>query len=216
MDVALLQRWVERADSTADRLAASPTLEKIADRVADVVDRTVGQEPVRKVLDGRWLGHPLHPALTDLPIGFWTSAMLADLGGHRARRLADTFVALGIATAIPTIAAGWVDWSELDGPKRRLGLVHAACNAAATVTYASSLVFRLKGKRVRGVGAGFVAAGLATAGGYLGGRLVFEDAPEAAIVDEPAFEAEAPRLHPVIVVLTERSGRPPVADGRRT
>ena len=28
---------------------------------------------------GRWVGHPLHPALSDLPIGLWTGAMVLDI-----------------------------------------------------------------------------------------------------------------------------------------
>ena len=27
---------------------------------------------------GRWVGHPLHPALSDLPIGLWTAATVLD------------------------------------------------------------------------------------------------------------------------------------------
>src|SRR5580692_11463849 len=28
---------------------------------------------------GRWLGHPLHPALSDLPIGLWAGALILDV-----------------------------------------------------------------------------------------------------------------------------------------
>ena len=43
------------------------------------------------VLSGTWLGHPLHPALSDLPIGFWTSSFVLDLavGGDAEQRRSD-------------------------------------------------------------------------------------------------------------------------------
>ncbi len=54
------------------------------DEVADPVQEAVNAvpQPVRDVLDGVWLGNPLHPALTDVPLGAWTAALRA-----RPRRL---------------------------------------------------------------------------------------------------------------------------------
>ena len=36
--------------------------------------------PVLELMHGgRWLGHPLHPALSDLPIGLWAGSLLLDI-----------------------------------------------------------------------------------------------------------------------------------------
>lgn len=136
--------------------------------------------PVRSVLSGEWLGHPLHPALTDLPIGFWTSAFVLDLVPTKgAARASTALVGLGVATAAPTAAAGLVDWIELPPEKRRVGVVHLAANATATVLYAASFLARVRGRRVKGIALGMAGAALATAGGALGGHLAFgESEPE--------------------------------------
>jgi uncharacterized membrane protein len=129
---------------------------------------------LRPALAGAWLGHPLHPLLTDLAIGFWTSAWALDLiGGRRSARAATVLVGLGVASALPTVASGLVDWREMDRPKQRVGVVHAAANVTATTLYAASFVQRCRGRRVRGIATGMAAAGIATVGGYLGGHLVF-------------------------------------------
>ena len=72
-----------------------------------------------------WLGHPLHPLLTDLPIGAWSMAALLDALDARS---ADVLVGAGIAAAVPTAATGLNDWSDTYGQTTRLGLVHAATN----------------------------------------------------------------------------------------
>lgn len=131
-------------------------------------------EPARRTLSGDWLGHPLHPMLTDLPIGFWTTAWVLDLvGGRRSARVATAMVGLGVASALPTAAAGLVDWAGLSTEKKRAGVVHATANIAATALYSMSLAARLRGQRYRGIALGMVGAAAATAGGYLGGHLVF-------------------------------------------
>jgi uncharacterized membrane protein len=146
------------------------------DAVVGPLNRAVAAMPpdTKRLLQGAWLGHPLHPMLTDLPIGFWTSAWLLDIvGGRRAARVATAMVGLGVVTAVPTIASGLADWSDLPGPKQRAGVVHAAANIVATALYASSFVARWRGQRFRGLALGMAGAGAATVGGYLGGHLVF-------------------------------------------
>ena len=64
-------------------------LDRAAERVDRLAATLVPEGPVRRTLRGSWLGHPLHPLLTDLPIGFWTSGSLLDVvGGIGARRAA--------------------------------------------------------------------------------------------------------------------------------
>ena len=86
--------------------------------------------PVKDALSGTWLGHALHPLLTDLPIGTWTSAVLLDwLGGDAvARPAADRLIALGIAFTAPAVATGWTEWADSEVGRRR------ACAASASST----------------------------------------------------------------------------------
>jgi nitrite reductase/ring-hydroxylating ferredoxin subunit/uncharacterized membrane protein len=162
-----------------------------------------------------WLGHPMHPLLTDLPIGFWTSAFVLDLlGGTEAQRAADALVGIGVVSAVPTALAGLADWSELNRPERRTGLVHAVANLAATTLYGLSFVARRQGRRPRGVALGTAGALAATVGGFLGGHLTFRRA--AAVnraVDAPvnadwAEVSVAGTLSPAAPVLAHLDGAP--------
>jgi uncharacterized membrane protein len=131
-------------------------------------------EGARPALAGEWLGHALHPLLTDLAIGFWTSAWTLDLiGGRRSDRAATILVGLGVASALPTAASGLVDWREMDRSKQRVGVVHAVANVTATALYTASFAQRCRGRRGRGIATGMAAAAVATVGGYLGGHLAF-------------------------------------------
>ena len=61
----------------AERVASIEMLERPARWLAGRSERW--QSPSADLLRGRPLGHALHPALTDLPIGFWTSAAVLDV-----------------------------------------------------------------------------------------------------------------------------------------
>jgi nitrite reductase/ring-hydroxylating ferredoxin subunit/uncharacterized membrane protein len=157
-----------------DRLAENETLDRIGKPVAAWVGKQVGTGTVKDVLSGTWLGHPLHPMLTDLPIGSWTSAFVLDIiGGKRGRNAAQMLIGIGIVTALPTAAAGLSDWSDTIGEDRRIGTAHALGNVAALSLYTMSWRARRHGKQARGVLLGFMGAGAASVGGYLGGHLVY-------------------------------------------
>ena len=167
--------YAERLDDVTHDVGQR--LGPVEDVVAGKVDDVVAAMPARarSVLGGEWLGHPLHPLLTDLPIGFWTSAFVLDFAGKRAARTSTVMTGLGIASAVPTIAAGAVEMSKIDDAKgKREASLHMALNAVATVLYTLSFVARLKKMRGRGVLFGMLGATIATMGGYLGGRLAFD------------------------------------------
>lgn len=160
-----------------ERLEATEALDRLADPAHQAASRMLPRGRFKDVLHGVWLGHPLHPLLTDLPIGFWSSAFVLDIvGGRQARPAADALVGLGVAAAVPTAAAGLADWSELNAPERRSGAVHAVANLAATTLYAMSLVARRRDRRAGGVALGMAGAAAATIGGFLGGHLTFRRA----------------------------------------
>ena len=61
-----------------------------------------------------WLGHSLHPPMTDLPLGAWMSASILDLlGPEGSEDAARRLVGLGILGAVPTALAGLADWRSL-------------------------------------------------------------------------------------------------------
>jgi uncharacterized membrane protein len=155
----------------AERLAAVSWLDAPARILANFSSRQRG--PLADLARGKPLGHPLHPALTDLPIGFWTSSLLLDVvGGRRFAGASRALVGVGVISAVPTIAAGLADLPALTAHKRRVAVVHAASNAVATMLYVKSWSLR-KRHRIVGVGVGLAAATTATIGGYLGGWLAF-------------------------------------------
>jgi uncharacterized membrane protein len=179
----------------AEALEEQSSLDRLADPIAGFASRRLAGRP-KEILSGAWLGHPLHPLLTDLPIGAWTSATLLDLfGGRRARPAADALVGVGIATALPTAISGVSDWSDLEPRQRRVGLVHAAANDLALGFYLASFVARRRGRRVRGTLLGLLGAAAMSAGGYLGGHLVYE---LGAGVDRSAFQDTPDEESPVV------------------
>lgn len=132
----------------------------------------LGSPTADAALRGTWLGHAVHPLLTDFPLGAWSSATLLDLfGGRRARPAATGLVAFGVAAAVPTAAAGLAEWRATAGPARRVGVGHAAVNTTALGLYGASLVARLHGHHHRAVLLALAGGVTATAGGYLGGHL---------------------------------------------
>ncbi|MFF0223802.1 Rieske 2Fe-2S domain-containing protein [Streptomyces sp. NPDC004629] len=152
--------------------------EERLDGISGALRKSVRALPLgrgRDMLRGLWLGHPLHPVLVQLPIGSWSSAAVLDLfpGESRAAR---RLVAVGLAAAGPAALAGWVEWAEQRPRQARVGLVHAAANAAAVLAYAASWSARTKGRPVLGRALGYGGLTIATAGGLLGGHLAYRQA----------------------------------------
>lgn len=152
-------------------------LDGVASSLAGVVGQCVRPRMVRNLLSGTHIGHPLHPVLTDIPIGAWTMAAFFDLAGTKASEpAADALVSVGIAAAIPTAAAGLNDWSDTQGKPRRTGLIHALANGSALCFYVGSVIARRSGSRRLGKALGFAGFGLVTFGGFLGGHLTYAEA----------------------------------------
>lgn len=63
------------------RLERAEALDGAAKPVSKAVQRAVRPRLVRNLLSGTNLGHPLHPTLTDVPIGAWSMAALLDIAG---------------------------------------------------------------------------------------------------------------------------------------
>ncbi len=141
-------------------------------RVAPVVEAAFATGTRGEVLRGEWLGHALHPLLTDLVLGSWTSATVLDVvGGQQSRTAARRLLGVGLLAAGPTAWTGWAEWSEAGARDRRVGLVHAITNGLAIATYTSSWLARRRGEHGKGVRRALAGAAIASVGGYLGGHL---------------------------------------------
>ncbi len=161
-------------DGVIGRLEQVRALDGAADRVSAAVGRVTHQPPLASLLSGTWLGHPLHPVLTDLPIGSWTSAFVLDIvGGKAGRRPAQTLIGIGVLTAVPTALTGLSDWSDTVGGTRRVGTFHAVANSVGLACYALSWRARRRGHHGKGVLLAMVGATAATAAAGLGGHLVY-------------------------------------------
>ncbi len=157
-------------------------------------------EPVANFLHGRWLGHPLHSVLTDIPLGAWTVALILDgldMVGHGADGFADTAraaVGVGVVGGLGAAAAGLTDWQHSQDRARRAGMVHGVFNTAALGLFSASWVARRRGQR--GLGRLTAAAGyaLTIAGSYLGGSLVYRHRLGVDHSDRPELVGDGLRL----------------------
>jgi nitrite reductase/ring-hydroxylating ferredoxin subunit/uncharacterized membrane protein len=196
----------------ADRLE---TLEDL-DRVGDPLQRglrAVLRGRIQDLLHGVWLGHPLHPAVVQLPVGAWMSAAVLDAVPGTGQA-ATILVGVGTASALPATVAGLNDWASLAREQRRVGLVHAAANTVALGLYAASTVARLAGRHRLGKRLSYTGLGLAGLGAYLGGHLSFRQG--ASVNQAEPFlrqipdgwhdlcaEAEVPTGRPLVVRIGE-------------
>jgi uncharacterized membrane protein len=154
------------------RVEGDARLDGPARRLEAIAGGVVRSPRMADALRGTWLGHALHPLLTDFPLGASMSASLLDLfGGDGARRPAQRLVGFGLMVAAPTAATGMAEWRVTSGGARRVGVVHAAVNTTATLLYGSSWIARRRGSHRAGVGLGVAGGVVATLGGYFGGHL---------------------------------------------
>lgn len=171
----MLGPYVERAIRGAG-------LDAVGNQVSLAIHNAIlaGGNPARNVADllhGTWLGHPLHPVLTDIVVGSFSLATLFDgiaavQGSEEAERTADTLLAIGAISAVPTALAGMTDYSAIQEPATGTGLAHALLNTAALVLYALSLRARHTGQRGVGVALSTVAFGILMASSWLGGHML--------------------------------------------
>jgi nitrite reductase/ring-hydroxylating ferredoxin subunit/uncharacterized membrane protein len=160
-----------------DAVEAASPLDAPAKKIAKTVRSTISPGAVKDALSGTWLGHALHPMLTDVVIGSFLSATLLDLlGGDDDGAAQRRLIGVGIAAYGPTALTGVNDWADaepVDAGVRRVGLVHAATNSTALALYISSLAARRNGNRGKGKLLSLAGAGVLGLAGFLGGHLSF-------------------------------------------
>lgn len=185
------------AETISQRIVeALPFLDSIADAVQPKVKEAVeeGGTTVRNALDGKWLETPLHPALTDVPLGSWTAALVFDgldaaTGSKAMRNAADASLVMGTLAAFGAVITGLSDWRDLSGGSRRMGVAHALLNVIGLVLSIVSLFLRATGRRDAGrltFLSGYSFSGMAA---HLGGELSYH---YGARVNRNAFEETGP------------------------
>lgn len=166
-----------RARTLTDALERATALDAPAQLVAKRLRRLLGVQKVKDAISGTWLGHPVHPPLTDVVIGCLTAVSVLDvlapgIGDRAARRL----ITVGLAASLPAAVTGFSDWAdtELSEPGvRRVGLVHSEANLVGLLLYCGSLLARRRGARTKGVFFAFAGGGVLAGSGYLGGHLAY-------------------------------------------
>jgi len=205
MDPRVITDWVDRQPALESAAGVlQPALKGFFNALGPARRR------VKNFLHGTWLGHPLHPVMTDIPLGAWTAALLLDATGNwRGRngvsRAADACLSLGLFGALGAAVTGLTDWAETDARPRRLGVAHAALNACATLLFAGSLVSRKRGCRSAGQGLALAGYAAAVAAAYLGGDLVYH---EQIGVDHSAGRELPENFTPVLAESDLPDGQP--------
>ena len=85
------------------RLEEATALDRPVRALESSIKAYFGSGTRGSVLRGEWLGHAIHPLLTDVVLGTWTSASLLDLfGGPDSPVPAQRLVGAGLLAAGPT------------------------------------------------------------------------------------------------------------------
>jgi nitrite reductase/ring-hydroxylating ferredoxin subunit/uncharacterized membrane protein len=169
---------VDRDVQRARTILFEEKLQKAVDKALYSGGSPTAQK-LRNFLNGTWIGEPLHVILTDVPIGAWTVALVFDALDLIAQRrefatAADASLAFGLAGAAAAAVAGIVDWSDVDPPPRRVGLIHGMLNLTAAALFATSLILRKQKSRKQGRLLSVLGYAVMTAAAHLGGKMVYE------------------------------------------
>jgi nitrite reductase/ring-hydroxylating ferredoxin subunit/uncharacterized membrane protein len=173
----MLNRYVERA------IERIPYLQEVSDMFSGSLSKAIdrGGEPGRHVADvlhGKWLGHPLHPILTDFTIGAWGIGAACDIvalatGDKRARKMGNDLAKIGVAAAVPTMLTGLADYARIQKPAKKTATLHAIINDINLGIYILSIRERSRGNYRAGAALSLFGMGFVTAASWLGGHLVY-------------------------------------------
>ena len=203
-----VRRQLTPLEPAVRQLESAEALDPAAKAIGKAVRDNVGNGSLKAALSGTWLGHAVHPMLTDVVIGSFTSASLLDVLGPDSDAASQRLIGLGLLAYLPTAAAGINDWADseaVDDGIRRVGLIHAGCNAAGASLYALSWRARRRGARRLGAALGLAGMTVMTAGGYLGGHLSMTKGVGPA---ETVFDQGPTEWTPAADASLLRHGRP--------
>src|SRR5579872_4328858 len=178
--------------TTTEAAAETPAKAPLADRLSEPLQKAIkvltgaNHKPPRtfkSLLSGTWFGHPIHPVITDVPLGAWLLAALFDIlwlasptGNAWAARGAQALVLVGVIAALAAVATGSSDWSDTYGAERGVGLLHGALMSLGTVLYIISVILRFassSGDSTAAAILGFLGIISVLIGAFYGGDMVF-------------------------------------------
>ncbi len=156
------------------------------------------------ILQGKWLGHPLHPAIVHIPLGGWVAALMIDVaisagwthgGPHR---LALYCVVIGLIVAVIAVPPGLADWLGIkkEKPAWKLGVIHLALNGAATAVWVLNAILRLRADAAVTpliLVTSVLGTLLVLAGGYIGALMVFDHGVSVARQSKETWRKRAVR-----------------------
>lgn len=149
--------------------AVDGKLETVQQAVATILDRPLPMD----LLSGRVVGHPLHPASVQVPLGCWVAACALDtFGSPTAKPAARLLIGLGVASAVPSVLTGLAEWVHTREAERRVGAVHAIVNGIGTACFTASWVRRRSTSR-GGRAEALLGLAVVGIGGWLGGYLAY-------------------------------------------
>jgi nitrite reductase/ring-hydroxylating ferredoxin subunit/uncharacterized membrane protein len=129
--------------------------------------------PIKDLLSGVWLGHPLHAAATDIPIGTLLLVVVLDVLNLRAA--ADVALVITILFMLAAAVSGAADYVDTDGAARTRATLHSTLMVIALVLLVVSLVLRAGNPSDRALPISLSLIGflIVTAGAYVGGDVVY-------------------------------------------
>lgn len=172
------------SEKLSDLITRGGVVRNIARGIQRPLNTIFVDGPLRSLKDfanGTWLEHPLHPLLTDVPVGAWTVTLLLYVAvlffGIRGIGIAiGLAMGLGILAALAAIATGLMDWMDVDPTELSVGLVHGIINITGTILFVVSWLMLYTSNWDATIPnfipalAGYVVIAL---GAFLGGELVF-------------------------------------------
>jgi len=170
-------------DAVIERIEKLDALDPVAQKLSQSAAKLYRNKTVKDLASGTPIGHPVHPLLVTVPIGFWGASTVLDLLGQPAA--ARILTGAGVLAYVPTAASGLSDWTDTSGGEKRVGLVHAALNATAVTVFSASWLARRSGHHRLGAVLGLVGMSAVSGGGWLGGHLSYA---AGVGVDTTAFQ----------------------------
>jgi nitrite reductase/ring-hydroxylating ferredoxin subunit/uncharacterized membrane protein len=214
-------------EAITDALAQQTWLDPVSDVVQHTIEDAYAAsgapgQLVKNVLSGTWLGHPVHPAITDVAVGGFTASFIFDVletttGRDTWAAAADATLGIGLVGATISAVTGLNDWHFTTERPRRIGMTHALLNVGATGLYVTSLLLRRAGARAWGRRLAYAAFGTVVFSAWIGGDLAYdqhvginnsateEPSDFVAVLDETALKDDQPQRAdvngiPVVVV----------------
>src|SRR5436305_8576350 len=157
-------------------------------RPAEPIFRRSRIDMLKDFLEGKPLGHPIHPMLVHFPIGLFFLSLLLDIASFVFPNVPNLVLAsfyaisLGLIAALLAAVPGFADYTDIrrDHPAKRIATAHMILNLFLVTLYVINLAVRFSADvdlKVHPLAflLSLVGVALLSISGYLGGRLVYDD-----------------------------------------